>query len=70
MEDLGNGSMGELGSGGDELDVWNMFLEGRNDAGVDVSIFIVDYCIMLARYLLATIYPFGGSLSGVFLHLH
>lgn len=66
VEDFGNGGMGELGSGRDELDVWNMFLEGCDDAGVDISIFIVDYCIMLVHYLLATIYSFGGSLSGVF----
>lgn len=69
VENLGKGILGELSSGGYELDVGNMFLEGRNNAGVDVSVFIVDYCIILVRHLLflllARIYPFEGSLSRV-----
>lgn len=68
VEDLGKGILGELSSGGYELDVGDMFLKGRDDAGVDVIIFIVDYCIILARHpllLLASIYPFEGSMSRV-----
>lgn len=52
VEDLGKGILGELGSSGDELDVGDMFLEGSDDAGVDVIVFIVDYCITLVRHLL------------------
>lgn len=68
VEDLGKGILGELSSSGYELDVGDMFLEGRDDAGVDVSVFIVDYCIILVCHLLlllASIYPFEGSLSRV-----
>lgn len=68
MEDLGETVLGELGSGGDELDVGDMFLESCDNAGVDVSIFIVDYCIILVRHLLLfilpNIYPVGSVLSG------
>lgn len=52
VEDFGKGILGEVGSSGDELDVGDMFLEGSDDAGMDVIVFIVDYCVTLVRHLL------------------